>query len=375
MKSPITYLLLAFLCLANGLQAQVFSSKKLTEVGELFPKNCLPPKDSVFNCSQIIKGKQFVVQYNSKNEVEHLGVSLFSPEMKELINAPVCNFIERLVLELLLQKTTANVNKKLQEYNVTFEEKNSITENAKTLTISTLLTKLQPPVHFLLQQQETTYYVCWQLGNGEQFTLTFPASRELIFGTNKKESDQTLSERLPENRCNIIPEDYTLISKDELELIPYSRNIFLRKGIAFTLPDLNADTYFTIDFFNCFTPVTNINYPALFLKNLLLLPDLETTLKLNIKHRMYGNFTPEFEIKPSDFICFFQSEFDIYCHVDDRKQDTLKVTVILHNRMFNYMHLLTITTPIFTLFQKNGVLEAEFLSNIPQHNIKSLFEN
>ena len=374
MKTPFIYILTLFLCFAGGLRAQTYVSKKLTETGERFPKTCLPSKDSIFDCPQITKGKSFVIQYNSKNEIEHLGVSLFSPETKEMINAPVCNFIERILLELLLQKSAADVNRKLDEYDVRLEEK-SVLANGKTPSIQTLLDKLQQPVSFTLQQQDVTYRASWQLENGEAFILTFPASRELIFGTNKKESDQTLSELLPENRCQDVPKDDTSVQKSELDPVPYNKNIFIRKGNTFTLNELNSDTYYAKDATGNFHVVTDDNHPALFLKNMMLIPGLPTNLKLHIKHRMYGSFTPEFEIKPSDFICFFQSDFDIYCHVDDSKQDTLKATVILYNRMFSYMHLLSITTPVKTLFQNNGVLQAEFYSNIPQHNIKNLFMN
>jgi hypothetical protein len=59
--------------------------------------------------------------------------------------------------------------------------------------------------------------------------------------------------------------------------------------------------------------------------------------------------------------------------VDDSIQDILNATIILFNRMFSYMHLLTIKTPVNKLFEENGILEADFYSNIPQHNIKNLF--
>jgi len=345
------------------------------ETGELFPKTCLPSTDSIFNCSQITKDKSFVVQYNSKKEIEHLGVSLFSSQAKEMINTPVCDFIERLLLELALQKSPAAVKEKLKEYDVRLEAKNTISANNTTPTIQTLLSKLQPPVHFSLQQEDVTYFASWRLETGEVFTLTFPASRELIFGTNKKESDKTLSELLPINRCDKLSETPSTFQKNKLESMPNHTGIFIRKGETFTLPELNSDTYYSQGTKENFYPVTDENHPALFLKNLLLIPTLQSNLKLHIKHRMYGSFTPEFDMKPSDFTCFFQPDFDIYCHVDDTKPDVLKATVILYSRMFSYMHLLSITTDVKTLFQKNGVLQADFFSNIPQHNINNLFEN
>jgi len=371
----IRHLLFSFLLFANGLQAQTFASLKLAEIGALFPKICLPAKDSIFDCPSIINNKSFIVQYNTKNEIEHLGISLFSPEAKQMINAPVCNFIERLALELLLQKTDENMNKKLQEYQVYLEENNRIAGKNQILSIKKLLISLKQPVRFALHQKDESYYAVWQHDSGEEYMLTFPASRELIFGTNKKESDINLGKQLPENICEQLSKNNIIVKKNELQSLPDNKTVFLKKGVGFTLPELNSDTYYAQDSKGNFEPVSDPENALFFLKNLLLIPQIKTTLKLHVKHRMYGTFTPEFDIKPSNFICFFQPEFDIYCHVDDSKENRLKATVVLHNRMFSYLHLLTVTTSKSTLFQENGILEAEFISNIPQHNIKNIFDN
>jgi len=368
-------ILLFFIFLANGVQAQNYASQKLSEIGSLFPKTCLPPKDSIFDCSPVLKNKSFIIQYNTKNEIEHLGISLFSRQAKQMINEPVCNFIERLALELLLLKTDDNIKKKLQEEQIRIEEENKFLEKKQTFSIRNLLNNLKTPVYFALNQQDNNYYACWTQETGERYIITFPASRELIFGTNKKESDITLGEQLFENRCEHPLKNNHIVKKSELEVLSGNNTVFLRKGGEYIFPELNADTYYSQDAKGNFNPVTDVKNPAFFLKNLLLISQLKTTLKIKIKHRMYGSFTPEFEIKPSNFICFFQPEFDMYCHVDDSKENLLKATVILHNSSFSYIHLLSIITSVKTLYKENGILEAEFFSNIPQHNIKNILEN
>jgi len=376
MKKRCVNFLFIILYLASVLQAQTYASLKLAEIGKLFPKTCIPPKDSIFDCPQIISSKSFIIQYDAKGEVVHLGIALFSPETKQMINTPVCNFIERLTLELLLQKTEEKSNKKMNEYQVKLEgSSHANLRSSHTLSITELLNFLRLPVRFALHQEEETYYASWLQETGDTYVISFPASRELIFGTNKKESDIILGKQLLENRCEHLSKENISVKKNELEPLPSNNTVFFRKGGEYILSELNADTYYIQNSDNNFIPVTDVGNPALFLKNLLLIPQLKTTLKIHIKHRMYGNFTPEFEIKPHDFNCFFQPEFDIYCHVDDSKEGLLKATIVLHNRMFNYMHLLSITTSEKILFQENGVLEAEFFSNIPQHNIKNLFDN
>jgi len=374
MKKLIFYTLTIFFCIISELYAQEFASKKITEIGELIPKKCLPEKDSIFNCSQIIEGKELVIQYNEKKEIEHLGISLFSPETKEMINEPVCSFIERLMLELLLQKNNNAVETKLQEYGITLDEKSMPIGNTYPPNIKFLLNKLQPPIQFFLLQQEETYYASWQLKSGEEITLTFPASRELIFGTNKKESDKTLSELLPHNRCDSVSKNAAFINFDETEPQLLNEDIYIKKGKSFTMQEFNTDTYLTKDSSDSFFLFFDATNPAFSLQNLLLIRDIETDVKLHIVQKMYGGFSPEFEIKPSDFICFFQADFDMYAFVDDSKQDMLEATLILFNRRFSYMHILTVKTDKNELFAQNGILYAEFYSNIPQHNLKNIFE-
>jgi hypothetical protein len=353
------------------LSAQTYSSNKLLELGEEFPKTCLPLTDSIFNCPQVIKGKSFVVQYNSKNEVEHLGVSLFSPETKAMLNVPICNFIERIMLELLLQKNNGNVNKKLQEYKIKIHEHGLISSNTIS-NISQIIYNMQEPVKFSISHDSLLYEARWMFENEKWLMLHFPATRELIFGTNKKESDQELNESLSQKNCNEKEKPNLQLSGEDVALIPYKEDIFEKQENNYMLPQLNRNTYYVQNEGNVFFPLVDRKYPELSLKNMLLISGIETDLRLCVKHKMYGNFTPEFEISLSDFICFFESEFETYCHAE-MKDNKLKATIILYNKHYNYIHLFIIQTTPETVFQSNGILNAEFYSNIPQHNIKSLF--
>jgi hypothetical protein len=371
MKSIVTYIFI-FGCIP--LLAQTYSSRKLSEIGEYIPGICLPVKDSIFNCPKIIKEKSLVVKYNDKNEIVHLGLSLFSQEVKEMINSPICSFIERFLLELIQQKTTAGMSKKLKEYDVSLEERKlNGKHDISLVSLLSILNKMQPSIHFTLQQTDKRYTAIWKLDNYETFVMTFPISRELIFGTNKKESDEALSELLPTSYCNEAQKKKVEFIADEMIADPYSNKIFERKGDFFILSKLNSDICCFKSSEGKFHPVYDVNYPAISLKNLFLLPHMNTNLQLHIKHRQYSNFTPEFEMKLNDFICFFQTESNIYCHIETAEQDILKVYVIIHSKKFDYIHMLSVKTTVDTIFKDNGMLHAEFYSNIPQHNIKNLF--
>jgi hypothetical protein len=364
------FLLLA--CTAPALQAQTYFSRKLAEIGELFPYRCLPETDSIFYCGKILVRKPLVVKYNLKNEIEHLGVSLFSRETKEMINLPICNFVERIMLELVLQKTKAEAVETLTDYQVQLKKNKIEYGKAGFTSIRNVLENISQPVRFTILK-ETNYTVIWEYGN-ELLSMSFPASRKLIFGTDKKESDEELNSRL-------LLSNYTSCQSRSPEIIDYTeetftpdieRKIVIRKGKSFLSKIINNDTYF-IKSDDQYKLLLSKEYPEESLSNLII-ENLENPgLKLNITHRMYGFFSPDFEIELKDFICYFKDNFNFYTASSGVNAGILKLTVVIHNTDFNYAHLLLITTPVENLFQENGIIKADFYSNIPQHNIKNLY--
>ncbi|MDR2423972.1 MAG: hypothetical protein LBD59_04510 [Prevotellaceae bacterium] len=371
MKTPI-YILFVSLCFAVNLQAQNYSSRKLAQLGELLPAACMPPSDSIFACAQITKGKSLVVQYNAKNEIEHLGVSMFSAESKEMINLPVCNFIERLMLELLLQKSTADVRDKLREYNIQLRKNGAEYGTLFFASLSLVLKEIQDPTQFILNR-DSCYTAIWKFGLTETLNMSFPAARELIFGTDKKESDANIGELFAENDCQKprVHNSPEQVSANELSAIS-GADLYLHKGTSFFTDKINSDTYLqrTDSVYKiAFTP----EYPVESLANLFITKNIENLLTIKITHRMYGGFTPEFTIPLDRFLCQFDTDFLTYCVLYAPDAENLQLSVVLRNTSFNYIHLLRVQTTAEQVFRKNGTLNADFYTNIPLHNLKNIF--
>ena len=369
MKTPIFHIL-SFFCLVSGLQAQTYYSRKLMEFGDLFPKACLPPTDSIFNCPQITKGKAFVIQYNGKNEIEHLGVSLFSAETKDMINRPVCDFIERMMLELLLQKSPADVKSKLREYKINLQ-RNGIEYGKNYFTsLTRLLDDIQYPTRFEIHK-DSIYTAFWEFGLNESLSMAFPASRELIFGTDKKESDQNIGECFVNDDKCVFTSVNDNVSASELSRME-GTDLYINKGNVFLTDPINSDTYYQRSD-NLYQMVFDAAYPVHSLANLFITKRSGNNISLKITHRMYGGFTPEFTIPIDKFFCLFDAGFSTYCILHRTETREIKISVVLHNHDFNYIHLLRIQTTVEQLFAADGILTADFYTNIPQHNLKSLF--
>ena len=353
-------------------QAQSYSSLRLEEIGNEVKKFCLPKTDSIFNCPKIIRGKSLIVTYNKKREIDHLGISMFSNETKELINLPVCNFIERFLLELVLEKTPRSAMQRLNRFKISIKRNGIEFGNPRFLSLTGVLNEIKNPVSFSLHKNPEKFAAEWEF-NHNQFVILFPATRDLIFGTDKKESDELLNISLSDDSKLCSSEnDRSGDDVSENSLIYNSqKDIFTKRGNDFTLQLINSNTYYkkTDDGFDL---IFSQDYPEESLSNLIIKNMGNLNHKLHITHRMYGNFSPDFDISLKKFLCVFKDDFEVFTAVSSSNQDELKLTVVLRSKDYNYVHLLLINTTKETVFKNDGILNANFYSNIPQQSIKSL---
>ena len=368
----ITHLLLV----VAFIQAQTYASMKMEEIGSEINRDCLPTVDSIFKCPEIINGKSLIVRYNQKQEVNHLGISLFSDETKKLINFPVCTFIERIMLELVLEKTDDDVKQKLDRYKINMTRNGVEYGNISFTSLIDVLAEIRNPVQFSLHKNREQFAAVWEFNQDNRFVVSFPASRDLIFGTDKKESDELLSNLLFEDH-NPCGKDNTLASfeiSDKDLLYDPAKNIFTKKGREFILQFITSNTYYkkTADSFEL---LFSEDYPEESLSNLIINDMGALNHTLHIIHRMYGNFSPHFDVSLHDFLCFFRDDFDVFTAVSLADPKELKLTVVLNNKDYNYVHLLIINTTVENIFREEGVLNANFYSNIPQQSIKRLLDD
>ncbi|MDR1783796.1 MAG: hypothetical protein LBR13_06010 [Dysgonamonadaceae bacterium] len=358
-----------FVVFTTNLHAQTYASRKLETLGEMLPATCLPECDSIFVCKKIIANKSLTVNYNAKNEISHLGVSLFSNESKDLINKPVCNFVERIFLELLLQTTQSDVKRKLNRNKISIRKDGAEYGSQFFNSLEKVLSDIQHPTQFVIRR-DSVYTAVWEYGDNEDLTVSFPVSRELIFGTDKKESDDSIGDWL-DCECQFQTaenQEFTLFDLPRLE----GTDLYVRKGGFYLTEKICGDTYYQRSD-SLYRIVFDENFPEVSLSNLFISKQVKNTLNLKITHRRYGGFTPEFTVPLNRLLCLFNREFETYCVIHPPEQNKIRVSVILHNRDFDYVHLLRIKTEKERLFADGGVLTADLYTNIPMHNLINLF--
>ena len=377
MKNKRTPLLLLAISLfifdlhANQKQGGIeFSLKKLEDIASQLPEKYLIDRDTIMKCPDICENKSLVIQYNNKHQVSHLGISMFSKETKAIINQPVCDFIERFLLELSLTGDSKEIISMLNHYDIQVQRNGKKFGEENVNSISAFLNEINDSVSFSLTKDDKAYTVVWEYGQQNMFAIKFPLNRELITGANKLESDNDLYDQLQDNNCNHIVDVKKNLS-DASSLISNDGTIYISKGDTFLLSLINENIYYKKTN-SGYELIYDDNFPNESLSNLFMGNNENNDLKIKVSHSMYDNFTPVYEMNLKDFICFFRNDFKIYTAFDQREPGVVNSTVIFENKQYNYIHLLIISTKKENIFDKDGVITASFRSNIPMHNINSI---
>lgn len=370
--------ILAAICLFSSLRLcgtclegkMEFANRKLKQLAEQLPLSVFPDKDTIMEVPQIIKGKALAFAVNEKKTVSHIGVSLFSNETKRMLDKGICNFLERYLLELLLQKNKADVEFKLAEYHVSLKINGQEFGEGRFRSVAEVLQIMRMPVNFALRHIDKQAEAVWT-SPACHLSMRFPLYRELIEGTDKKESDEELYNLLQVavlSPVNLVDEQV-----DRGVLLPGMRDVYVRKGETFLIESMSSDRYY-VEEGGSFVPLFGRQYPEYSMSNLFLTYRNGNGKTLQITHRKYGHFTPEISIPLLNFLACFKDEFQIACHTGYNKKGELETMVVFNHKTLNYIHLLRVHIAKEQLFSRHPVLKADFYSNIPQHYINSLLK-
>lgn len=352
-------------------QSLKFTTRNLESIAGNLELDCkFPESDTIIICPNVLKNKGIVFGFNRNGDVNHIGISLFSEETKQLMDIGICNFLERFLLQLVLIKDNVDVVRKLNEFNVSLYINGKLFSDENNNSISDYIESIDMPVNFSLKCEEKTANAVW-LYDSNTFNICFPLYRELIDGSDKKESDEMLYNDLHNARSVSIKPLDDKVSLEELER--YKDGIYIRKGSIFLIPDLTSNVYY-VRKGDSFEPLYSSEYPELSMNNLFLTYIHGEDKTLSLTHRSYGYFTPEITMPLLNFLDFFKDDFETLCHTRYNDKGNLETIIVLNHKKLNYIHLLRVVSDKKNLFSSNPIFKADFYSNIPQHYIKTLLK-
>ncbi|MDH6343611.1 hypothetical protein M2480_002403 [Parabacteroides sp. PFB2-12] len=358
---------------ALTLSAQTYFSRQIEELAKQVTAQCsLPTASQRFVCAKI--PYPLVIRYNALQQVEHLGIELFQSDEQDYFGHVICDFHERLFLELY-GLTDIGIHERGEEYSLRWE--------VRALTGSELLSKkdLNRLVAFIREEAEGYTLVkdslrwtsVWKAGE-QSISLEFPATFSLIYGIDKKEADDWFEQQMLALQ--------TPRKRQQLEIRP--AEFFLAKNGLWVQPGnykytraLNNDIYFAADATGGYRLVDDSHYPVESVINLFLQPgEKAKKMELSLLHHAYGGQKKQYSVSLYDFLLSLQNEYDAYIGFEkwEKEKEKMLLTVLFHNREFNSHHMLYIQVAPQVIEQGEGEIKGQLYTYIPNHNIRNLYK-
>ena len=151
------------------------------------------------------------------------------------------------------------------------------------------------------------------------------------------------------------------------------RNVYCVTGDAFQVKSLRSD--FFIKWENGqWHPIYDSRYPVESMVNLLLARIQKNHHLIELRHHQYGNHIAIMTIPLQRIHDLFGPTMEMYCRVAIVNNNELNAWLVFYQRRSQYIHLLEVKSPIKSLFLPDGTLHGDFYANIPQGNLKNIFD-
>ena len=353
-------------------KAQKFETKKIEYIYALLKDNCELPKESgLFRCGEF--NFPLRVEYNMENKICHLGISLFNEDYYNHLGKSMCNFHERLFLELYLL-SDMDINNYCKEHKLHL--------SVIGLTGNKILAKKDiEQVIDLIKENNTKYILVkdslyssstWQ-NKDKKAELFFPSTFSLISGMDKKEADD-LFERELKNQYPIVSIPEALFV-EKPDLHDRGKGIFVKYGKTIFIKEMTSNLYFINKEGEGYSILHDKKYPVESISNMIAYPNKSlNNLTINIKHKAYGGEIKHYNISFFYFLMFLYKDYNTYIGIEKASKNELSFTVIFQNKYYNCHHLLYVKTSPDTIFDSEGRLSGTLYTYIPNHNIKNLYK-
>lgn len=290
----------------------------------------------------LLVNKQPIIVCVKNNTVSHIGLRLFSKDMRNAGNSPIFDFLERYFLQLKYPPTVKTAQKMISDDQFKF-----VVGSINTID------DIRLSDGFAFNYDKHRYTATWTRTGKPILSVSFPVEYELISGENKIEAENNL---LADIKSTIVAEsedkpayDVYYINKN------FSSQLYYQKGKL----------------------VNSVRHPAETVSNMMLSLRTEGAYEIAVTQMSYGFKKTAFSIPLRQWIAFCQnSNCRLYVGIENMKADgNVSAVVIAVNEVENYNHVLTVTVPFKVIQSKQGSIEAHLYPYVPTHNVKRLFGN
>lgn len=333
---------------------------------------CPVPVSGSFFCEELSGSLSFYSK-SENGAVVQVGAHLFSDDIKGCQDSLVLERVERLWLELLLRRTPESQNSLLREYGIRIVLNGYLFGRGhfQSLDDAFSVLKYSSTVSLLSDEHELNLTISDSSGNELHFYL--PADRDLLSPYDKKEAEDRLRQQLSE------ADDLYVPVKLEVNGYSMSHGFLVSGGSCYMIDSLRNDVFLN-DNNGVLAPVFNKEYPEESLRNMLmsvLTPDVLSDWSVSLLFRSYSRTPDKVRMPMGTLLMFLRNQgLDVYTAIYDTDADGIRILMVLHHSVYQYIHMILLTVPSDAL-RLNGkhVLDAEMSMFIPQNSIRNLFND
>ena len=288
--------------------------------------------------------------------VEHIGYMIFTKCQRDGLRSPVCNFIERYLLESSLPlKKEKNINTQMHEDDVHFN-------SGKMADLYHLMQDTSNAISVKLLDGRR-YELRWYNLTGDVCSLDFPVDYSLLNGSELLENERRLEKFLLHPVSIGGKKDSLEIKRDYL-LATWQNNYFILPGKSYYTDALTSNRYYEKDdSIGSYRLVYNTKYPQESIANLLTTAEIENDFLLDVKFVKYGGAGSRIKSGCEPFFGIISYDGNV-----------AECEVIMRNEAMGYNHIMRVTFDVSLLEAREGLIKARLNSYVPSGNIKFLFE-
>ena len=278
--------------------------------------------------------------HQERQTIDHIGLQLFSPEMRSLGRSPIFDFLERYFLQLKYPPTIKSASKMLRDDQFRFLKGNIAT-----------IDEIRPADDFSFSNDNHRYTATWNRDGSALLSVSFPVEYELISGENKIEAEENL---LADIKKTVIVESKDERTRNDNYIDKcFSNRLYYQKGQL----------------------IISSQHPAETAANMMLSTNTKGQYRLNVTQISYGFQKKVFQVPLRQWISFCQNNgCQLYFGIEkiDSKGEVSAV-VLAVNQAENYNHVLTVCIPTDVINSRHGVIDARLYPYVPTHNVMNMF--
>lgn len=298
--------------------------------------------------------RKITVRINEWREVEHIGLLLFSEELRKQHPLPIYDFLERYLLALNVLPENSD-----ERFMMAWDKVHFSHGDARTaLSLDTLTSFSESHVDLRV------YKVSWTDGDKKLLEMSFQMDYQLLTGCNALELESILFKKLrrglPQStmlpKVNISADGTEYIKNGKFFISPMVRNDVFYHRTTNDLPwELVSDTLRTLKT----------------ISNIMIAHESEHDMKVRIKLDKYGLRTDSATV---DYKVWKQICLDEGCvpffGLKSKQGDVYRCSVFMVNETGGYLHLLSIDVPASAISIPDKKLAlARLYCYIPLHNV------